>query len=273
MTDARYNRAVWDALSTFPFNIYKLTSYFCPTSTFTDVDFDYEMFKNEDTMIPLESLVTFDAELLQNPAARLKDYSQSLYQLILLLKKCGKPWMEKEYMVVQNLVKEILIPIGSSDVILGGKDMPNVHTDNIGIGSTHTWHGTADMHVRGCHIIVREADGDETDSDVGATFNETTEDVDTSSESDGKRLKKNIKQLVSTCVVSSFTEHNLHPTKNSLIPTILIDSKSFRVCLYDSVHDILLISEEKVLLKKNKFGTTILSRTALLFLWIILNHR
>ena len=60
----------------------------------------------------------------------------------------------------------------------------------------------------------------------------------------------NLHQAVGTCVVSSFTETSLHPDLKALVPTILIDEKQFRVCLYDSEKDILLISKSKCLATK-----------------------
>ena len=76
---------------------------------------------------------------------------------------------------------------------------------------------------------------------------------------------ENLGQVVATCVVSSFTETKLHPDKQALVPTILIDLNKFRVCLYDFR---LLISTPKLLSTKN-----ILSRSAMLFLWLTINHR
>lgn len=43
----------------------------------------------------------------------------------------------------------------------------------------------------------------------------------------------NLQQVISMCVFSSFTEKFLHPELPAVVPTILIDEKQFRVCLYD----------------------------------------
>ena len=82
-------------------------------------------------------------------------------------------------------------------------------------------------------------------------------------------LDQHFGQLAATCVVSSFTEHKLHPTKNTMIPTVLIDKTMLRVCMYDCKSDVLLVSKPRLLSHKN----TRLSTTALLFMWIVLNHR
>jgi hypothetical protein len=40
----------------------------------------------------------------------------------------------------------------------------------------------------------------------------------------------NLPQVVGACVVASFTEKANHPNKSALLPTILIDKMSFRIC-------------------------------------------
>ena len=45
-------------------------------------------------------------------------------------------------------------------------------------------------------------------------------------------------QVITTCVVASFTEKKLHPEKQALIPTILMDQNQFRVCLYNCEKDV-----------------------------------
>lgn len=79
-----------------------------------------------------------------------------------------------------------------------------------------------------------------------------------------------LSQVVGTCVVSSFTEHQLHKTDNPLMPTLLINSNYARVILYDCVTDVLLISNKINLF--NCDGKTV-AKSAILFLWIFINHR
>ena len=69
-------------------------------------------------------------------------------------------------------------------------------------------------------------------------------------------------------VVSSFTEHKLHPNKIAMVPSILINNHSFRVCLYHCERDILLISNEVSLSTGDH-----LSQSAMALLWAVLNHR
>ena len=43
----------------------------------------------------------------------------------------------------------------------------------------------------------------------------------------------NIHQLIATTVVASFTEHNLHPELNTLIPVVMICMPKPQMCFYD----------------------------------------
>ena len=73
---------------------------------------------------------------------------------------------------------------------------------------------------------------------------------------------------VGTCVVASFTAKARHPEQKALVPTVLIDEKQLRVCLYDCEKDILLISTRKPLATKGE-----LSRSGMALLWLVINHR
>ena len=57
-------------------------------------------------------------------------------------------------------------------------------------------------------------------------------------------------QAIATCVVASFMAKGRHPEQRALVPTLLIDDKQFRVCLYDADNDVLLISTTKPLATK-----------------------
>ena len=54
--------------------------------------------------------------------------------------------------------------------------------------------------------------------------------------------KRDIHQLVATSVVCSFTEYRLEQS-NSMMATVLINCNMFRICLYDCVSDVLLLSD------------------------------
>ena len=154
-----------------------------------------------------------------------------------------------------------------------------VKTGDIGLGTWKTWHGTPDARVRGSEVVggkvtqllyeeeddVEEEQDDSDGEGRGSGSSSGTDGVDTTVEA---KLTKKLAQVVATCVVSSFTENKLHPHTQTLLPTILIDLKQFWVCLYDCRLDVLLISEPKLLSTKGG-----LSRSAMLFLWLTINHR
>ena len=69
-------------------------------------------------------------------------------------------------------------------------------------------------------------------------------------------------------MLSSFIEHNLHPSQNSMVPCLLVNSSTIRVLLFDCVKDILLISD-----KVSFLTGSYVEPSTLLFLWLFLNHR
>ena len=150
---------------------------------------------------------------------------------------------------------------------------PGIKSDSLGIGTLSTWHGTPDLRVRGVEVIVRKPLEELDDED-----SEMVEERDSDEEgSDGGSAPIEVKitymssflpQTIATCVVSSFTERNLHPRKPSIVPTILLARNQFRVCLYDCVTDALLISEPKPMATKGG-----LSRSTVAFQWLVINHR
>lgn len=108
-------------------------------------------------------------------------------------------------------------------------------------------------HMR---LVEGEDDDDDSEDDDSEEDDYESDDEATSSGTDGatvvvegrkKKSASNLGQVVATCVVSSFTESNLHPTQQALVPAILIDLRGYQVCLYDCVLDILLISTTKSL--------------------------
>ena len=143
--------------------------------------------------------------------------------------------------------------------------MPGLECDDIGIGTVHTWHGTPDARVRGAEVVYRR------ETDEMYEVSQAPSDDESDAASDGATVMTkdaNLHQAVGTCVVSSFTEKSLHPDLKALVPTIIIDEKRFRVCLYDSEKDILLISNSKCLATKGG-----LSQSGMALLWLTINHR
>lgn len=90
-------------------------------------------------------------------------------------------------------------------------------------------------------------------------------------------IEKHIHQLVATTVACSFTHNNISKGKksglNPLTPTLLMNHKTFHVCMYDCVNDVLLLSKPCKLFESDKTGTLLLAPSACLFLWMVVNHR
>ena len=147
--------------------------------------------------------------------------------------------------------------------------------EHLGMGAPGLWHGTPDGRFRGL------VDGGETPISHLVTNSPNTSDDEMStdtSETDGTsvvceaklsnvRGENVLPQLVKMAVVSSFTENNLHPTLNPMIPVILISSKEARICLYDAQKDVLMISEVFEWLNDD------LCKPGITLIWAMLNHR
>lgn len=174
---------------------------------------------------------------------------------------------------------------------------------HMGIGNRAVWYGSADFRVDTCNFVPTclklteeghedYSDDEEVEKSQSTTaalagefscrkegnessMNENSSDEELLSSAstlfEGKpkiNFREHIGQLVATAVVSSFTEHNLNPSMNPVVPTIWINRNAFRICLYDCVNDVLLLSQPKSLTTK---GT--ISRTAMLIMWLIVHHR
>lgn len=90
-------------------------------------------------------------------------------------------------------------------------------------------------------------DDDATVDDDAIVDEDTWQEYATQSTLDPKRKLsvKHLPQLVGTVVVSSFTEKFLNAGHNlTLVPAMMMDTKSLYVAMYDCVHDLLLISEK-----------------------------
>ena len=157
---------------------------------------------------------------------------------------------------------------------------------HLGLGSAETWHGGPDLRVSGCEVVninenlEQDVFNSESDDEI-LPSSQSASCTDRSYRSpspgttvnvEGKiqiNLRGHLSQLVPTCVVSSFTKSKKHPHLNPLVPTLLVNKTAFRVCMYDCENDVLLLSEPK-LFTSPKGG---ISRTALLILWLVINHR
>ena len=227
---------------------------------------------------------------LEQLEAEAKPENEDVFKFI---KNCrSKPWPPfskdiSEYSVLCEISRQMFVPLCRPDeVILEnnyskflsklGPGAAGVKTGYIGLGSWKTWHGTPDARVRGSEVVGRKVtylcdedeDEDDVEEDDSNGDSSGTDEATSTVEAKLNFSSVNLAQVVATCVVSSFTENKLHPDKQSLVPTILIDLKKLQVCLYDCKLDILLISTPKNLTTKQS-----ISRSAMLFLWLTINHK
>ena len=181
-------------------------------------------------------------------------------------------------------VKSIFSCLGSNVVLQSEykkicKDDPNtnVSCSSLGMGALGTWHGYPDGRVRGnsqqsSTTIVYSSDDEDsslsdTDTCLTGVLNESQGDS-ACIEAKLHCSPLNFPQLVSTNIVASFVEHNLHKTLNSAVPTILINSHCFYISIYDCCRDLLLISNKIVFKNEDE-----LVASGILLLYLTINHR
>ena len=103
---------------------------------------------------------------------------------------------------------------------------------HLGLGTPNTWHGTPDIRVRvgEVHLLY----GGKGEGDAGSESGSDAESDGMTTTIEGKISSRVtcLPRVVAMNVVLSFTEHNLHPNKIAMVPSILISKHHFRVCLY-----------------------------------------
>lgn len=215
--------------------------------------------------------------------------AESIDRLIKMMNDARKiSWMgefttEEEFVV--SLCERILLPL-FGEVTLEKRyqkkvcNLSGARAEHIGMGAKNTWHGTPDLRVKGCDLLmtadplVAEDEAEESDEEsqhspaIASPLDSASPTSVVNFEGKINMKKCHLDQLIATGVVSAFTEHKLNPKLNPLVPTILINKTGFRICLYDSINDVLLISKVKNLIKDWR-----LSRSGLLLLWIVVHHR
>jgi len=95
---------------------------------------------------------------------------------------------------------------------------------------------------------------------------------------EAKVEKINVAQLIDTCIISSFTEHNLHLSLNPLLPTIIWWNLNAMICMYDCQRDILLLTDPVTWLDQDDCdsqdsSSLCFNYTNLMIIWLTLNHR
>ncbi len=175
--------------------------------------------------------------------------------------------------IVQNVLKELTVSVTLEsrkhaswvEVEFEDEDNTQVSVAHLGMGHKgSTWYGSPDARLRGFvpenEVIVISHHSEEPETD-GASLNLEL-----------KRTIKKISQTIATTVLASFTEKNLHPTLNPLVPCILIDCRYIQIVMYDCDADVLLISEKNELMDEND-EDELVSKSAILLLWLFINHR
>ena len=166
----RHERALHFALTRvrdeIPFGLYKVTSPFCPTASFSSVTFDLAAHVDVETQstrlaLPFDSLFNVDVDV--KPASRetLEFISTSRKHLWppLYPDPTFKP---SERAVVLKIASEILVPLckevllekraraALSSHLSGRQSLAlKLRCADLGLGTVKTWHGTPDLRVRG----------------------------------------------------------------------------------------------------------------------------
>ena len=115
-------------------------------------------------------------------------------------------------------------------------------------------------------MVMRKGD----DASPVSSSSQETDGTSTPCETKKHIQEEDIAQIIKICVVSSFTENNLHPRLNPLVPIIAIDPENARICLYDAQKDVLLLSEEFKCIDHDKDVFNYVGAT---LLWAMINHR
>lgn len=264
----------------FYFKPYHTPVFFTSRGAFSRASIILEPYKDKaemyDEVVRLRRLVDFETmekmpEVLNESFERLLSTLSS--RKFFLDKTRGAS--EKE--VVINVAKKILIPLFGKVIFEHSYSshidgVEGADTDYLGFGSSDTWHGEPDLRVCGCDFVCtsEHLDGEsDEDGDVEEAQYRVTPTVNV----EGKRKfnsRRDMSQLVTTSVVSAFVENNIHPgSKHTLVPTILLNQAAFKVCMFDSKNDVLLVSQKWKF--TNESGRVWPS--AALLLWITVNYK
>lgn len=253
---------------------HKVTSNFFPFSSFSAVDMTLEAYVHRGFQVGIDIKDLFGVRVEEaESTSELEFITHSRRKSWPPMSLCNNP-KRVEADVMVELCREIFVPL-CREVLLESRyfsrisEIPELQACQLGLGSLETWHGTPDARLRGTEVVWRKG-LDDSSAFVEEVFSDDEESDGTSTPVEGKVAFKdiNLPQAIATCVVSSFTAKGRHPEQKAFVPTLLIDEKQFRVCLYDADNDVLLISTTKPLATKG-----MLSRSGMAFLWMVINHR
>ncbi len=265
---------LWNKIKDLNIYAVKVTKPFCAIEKLSQLTLQHKNVLG----FPLKQVIDFDIDLLTKGAVDNKDLNEAINSLLPYLKVTKKINVDMSYQcmkkyVLCELIENLFQYISSSvtleyrsyhhwvETVFG--DSSKVICGNLGMGCNEsTWYGTVDVRLRG-HVPV---------SSIPVI---SQEDDENSDESDGasvvvevKRETAHSSQAISSVVLSSFIEHNLHKDLNSLIPCILINCYSLQIFMYDCEADILFISEKFIFRRDEK-----VNKESILLLWLFINHR
>ena len=258
---------LWDKLKDNFFYLVKVEDSISIKAIFSKINIDYKV----TTKFKLTDILKFDPMCLTSSDSTAADQLLTLFSDLPTL-QCSSSNLESS--IFPEVVHRILAPL-SRDVIVekcyqsAFSGSASITASFLGIGHVDTWHGQPDCRLRGrlfedldiTHVNhVFDSDGSGTEGDSMVV--EAKKDI--------KRC--NMPQLISLTVISSFVENNLHGDLNPLVPSLMINSSLIVVCLYDCVNDYLLLSDD-ISLYDMEEESQIISKSTLLLIWILINHR
>ena len=168
--------------------------------------------------------------------------------------------------LLQPLCTEVTLDKYAYNGFVESMNPAKISVSHLGIGDAlHTWHGTQDARCRAeggslTHVITS---GNGNHESPGNSFVLEAKRLQA-----GSLFSNFGMQFSAQAIISSFTEHNLHPDLNSMVPSVLINCQKFVVALYDVSNDLLLVSEEV------PWRTTqAIISSGVMLLWAVLHHR
>ncbi len=272
VTDKMANQ-YWEKIKNYRFHFVQLTNPFSIVCCLSSLRLQHK-YKG---YVCLSELVEFDTDVLTKSNEN-KEVNVAVNSLLLLLQQgivqvdCN--YSDTEKYVLYTLVDKIFQHIASSVTLERRvhskyvkrhfRNSEKIGCGDLGIGCNQTtWYGTVDGRLRGTSSSFIPL------VSIGEDYEDEDEDSDGSSLVMEMKAKiKQDSQSIGSVVLSSFIEHNRHPSLNPLVPCILINCSTLKVFLYDCISDVLLISEGVSFREGD-----VVKEECILFLWLFVNHR
>jgi hypothetical protein len=268
-------KLIWLTTSRICFRIRVVKENFTPSQNFSKVSIRSR--KSGEVFRLSNFISSFDPKFLSATSDN-SNVDQAIHKVLPLLNEPPKLQGNLEKTTFPIIMNRLIIPLSHS-VAVEKKYRKIVKGENmlsysfLGIGTSETLHGSPDARVRGftmedLDVISIPHDTSGSESDGGTIAVDSKKQL--TYRSTGTIHPGHLSQLVATNITASFTEHNLHPDLNSLIPTMMINTETVIVSLYDSVKDIWMISDPILLHDKQQH---VFTKSTILFIWLFVNHR